>query len=141
AGRGGRASSAAAGDRESGEGFWQPGAGGAQKWLSCRRWEGLDMFKLKIGHKLGAIVLLMGIPIVTLVYLFIDSQNRQIAATQNELAGVEYLTAMRDLLELLPNYRAASAAAANGDAKARQEVERLQPEIDARMAAVTDVDS
>lgn len=86
---------------------------------------------LKIGQKLALVVLVMALPVACLVWLFIDARNVQIEATQREIQGIEYLKPVRTLVELLPKHRAASNAFLSGEADARAEMLRLQPEIDA----------
>jgi methyl-accepting chemotaxis protein len=98
------------------------------------------MFKLRIWHKLSLIALLMGVPVVALVYLFVQAQNRQIDATRNELAGLEYLTQVRNLLENVPHHRAAAAAALGGDLQSREELDALRGRIDLNIKAMEEVE-
>ncbi len=99
------------------------------------------MFKFKIWHKLSLIALLMGVPVVALVFLFVQSQNRQIHATKNELAGLEYLTQVRSLLENVPHHRAAAAAALGGDEQSKAELAALQTKIEENLKSAGAVES
>ncbi|MBM3810372.1 MAG: methyl-accepting chemotaxis protein [Acidimicrobiia bacterium] len=86
------------------------------------------------------IALLMGVPVVALVYLFVQSQNRQIDTTKNELAGLEYLQQVRNLLQNVPHHRAAAAAVIGGDNSWREELEKLRSQIDLNVKAVEEVE-
>ncbi|MBK5292273.1 MAG: HAMP domain-containing protein [Acidobacteriia bacterium] len=94
------------------------------------------MFKFRIWHKLSLIAFLMGVPVVALVFLFVQSQNRQINATKNELAGLEYLTQVRSLLENVPHHRAAAAAVLGGDTQSREELLAMQDQIELNIKSV-----
>ncbi|HPT27647.1 MAG TPA: hypothetical protein PLZ95_14600, partial [Bryobacteraceae bacterium] len=63
---------------------------------------------MKIWQKLVLAGALAVIPVVMLAVLFLQSRNEQIARTQAELAGLEYVTPMRQLLERLPQHRSAA---------------------------------
>lgn len=91
---------------------------------------------LKIGHKLALVVLVMALPVAYLVWLFIDARNVQIEATQREIQGIEYLTPLRTLVELLPKHRSAANAYLSGDSDAQAEMALLQPQIDDVMPRV-----
>jgi len=63
---------------------------------------------LNIGQKLALVVVAMGIPIAVLIYFYIGARNVQVQAIQRELAGLEYLLPMRDIVAGLPLHWAAT---------------------------------
>jgi methyl-accepting chemotaxis protein len=96
--------------------------------------------RLKIWHKLSLIAVVMAIPVVALIDLFVQAQYRQIHATNNELAGLEYLTQVRNMLENVPLHRAAAQAALNGNESFRTELAELQGRIEQNIKAVGEVE-
>ncbi|HTS60465.1 MAG TPA: methyl-accepting chemotaxis protein [Candidatus Acidoferrales bacterium] len=52
---------------------------------------------LRVGHKLGLMVALMGIPIALLAILFVQAKNQQMAAMQKQLDSLDYLTPVHNL--------------------------------------------
>jgi len=96
---------------------------------------------LKIGQKLALVVVVMGIPIAVLVYLFIDARNVQIEAAQQEVEGVHYLSPMRRLLEHIPMHRVAADGLLRGDVAARDAMLEAQTSVDADIMAVNNADS
>jgi len=91
---------------------------------------------MKIWQKLVLAGALAVIPVVMLAVLFLQSRNEQIARTQSELAGLEYVTPMRQLLERLPQHRSAAGALLNGDAGAGPILTNVQAQVDEAVAAV-----
>lgn len=95
---------------------------------------------LKIWQKLAVAGLLAAIPVVTLMYLFIRSQDEQITRAEAERAGLEYVLPLRNLLERLPQHRVAANAFLSGDASVEPILRRAQTQIDEAVAAVDQVD-
>src|SRR5690349_21508974 len=85
---------------------------------------------LPIGRKLGLVLGLMAVPVVILGLLFMQARNEQINAANSEVAGVEYIGALRGLLEAIPQHRNMVNAALNGDTTERSRAEQIQPAID-----------
>ncbi|MBI3681815.1 MAG: HAMP domain-containing protein [Acidobacteria bacterium] len=96
---------------------------------------------LPIGRKLGIVLGLMAVPVVLLAMLFVQARNEQIDFAQNEIGGVEYITALRSVLESIPQHRAMVNAALNGDSTERSRAEQLQPNLDRALATVESVNA
>src|SRR5688572_11169014 len=94
------------------------------------------MTSLKIWQKLTLIVLLMGVPIGTLAYLFLLSQNQRVAATRSELAGLEYIVPLRQMLEHVSQHRVAQHVTLSGNSSRAQEIRTLREKIEADLQAV-----
>jgi methyl-accepting chemotaxis protein len=75
---------------------------------------------LKIWQKLALVSALLAVPVFALLYVFVAGQDRRIAHTQRELDGLEYVSALRELMELTgapgDSSRATDAALAKVDA-------------------------
>jgi hypothetical protein len=92
--------------------------------------------RMKIWQKLTLMVVLMVVPIGTLAYLFVKSQNQRVDATRSELSGLEYLKPVRTLLEHASQHRAALHIVLNGNESRSAELEPLRAKIDADLQAV-----
>lgn len=95
---------------------------------------------MKIWQKLVLAGALAVIPVIMLAVLFLQSRNEQIARTQSELAGLEYVTPMRQLLERLPQHRSAAGVLLNGDASAGPVLTNVQAQVDEAVAAVSAIE-
>ncbi len=96
---------------------------------------------LKVWQKLSLVGALLSVPIITLVYLFIQSQNKQIATTTNERDGLEYVTTVRALLEQVPQHRGVVSGILNGDTSLRAQLPAIESRIDASIASVDAVNA
>jgi twitching motility protein PilJ len=96
---------------------------------------------LPIGRKLGLVLGLMAVPVVILGLLFMQARNEQINAANAEIAGVEYIGALRSLLESIPQHRNMVNAALNGDTTERSRAEQIQSAIDRSFATVESVNA
>lgn len=92
---------------------------------------------LNIGQKLALVVVSMGIPIAVLIYFYVGARDVQVRGIQQELAGLEYLLPMRDIVAGLPvHWAAADTADVNDEAKsealaeARTLVDRAVARVD-----------
>ncbi len=88
------------------------------------------LVNLTMGRKLALMLAVMGVPLAFLLVLLIQARNAQIDAASNEISGVEHIAAVRGLLEAIPQHRALTHAAINGDTTQRSRAEQLQPVID-----------
>jgi twitching motility protein PilJ len=52
---------------------------------------------LRVGYKLGLMAALMGIPILMLAFLFVQTRNQEIAVFQKQLDSLDYLTPVHNL--------------------------------------------
>lgn len=95
---------------------------------------------LKIWQKLLLAGLLAAIPVATLLYLFLQSQNERIARTEAEREGLDYVLPLRTLLEWVPQHRVAASALLNGDASVLPLLEKTRAQIAAAVEAVDKVD-
>ncbi len=91
---------------------------------------------MKIWQKLVLAGALAVIPLVMLAVLFLQSRNEQIARTEAELAGLEYVTPMRQFLERLPQHRSAASAFLSGEASVGPMLVDLQAQVDEAVGAV-----
>jgi methyl-accepting chemotaxis protein len=91
---------------------------------------------MKIWQKLVLAGALAVIPLVMLAVLFLQSRNEQIARTEAELAGLEYVTPMRQFLERLPQHRSAASAFLSGEASGGPMLGDLQAQVDEAVGAV-----
>ncbi len=96
---------------------------------------------LKIWQKLVVAGLMAAIPVGTLLYLFLNAQNEQIARTAAEREGLEYVLPLRNLLERVPHHRVAASAYLNGDHSVAAVLERTEQQIAEAMQAVDRVDA
>ncbi|MGB9611593.1 MAG: nitrate- and nitrite sensing domain-containing protein, partial [Bryobacteraceae bacterium] len=96
---------------------------------------------LKIWQKLLLAGLLAAIPVGTLLYLFLQTQNEQIARTASEREGLEYVASLRQLLERVPYHRAAATALLNGDTTVQPIIVRTEAQIAEAIEAVNKVDA
>lgn len=94
---------------------------------------------LPIGRKLGLVLGVMAVPVIILALLFVQTRNEQINSTSAEIGGVEYITALRGLVEAIPQHRNMVNAALNGDTTERSRAEQLQQTIDRSLSGVESV--
>ena len=95
------------------------------------------MFKnFKVWQKLSLVGALLSVPIITLVYLFIQTQNKQISVSANARDGVEMIAPLRLLLEHLPQHRGVLNGVLNGELSLRTQLPAIQSKIDASIASI-----
>ena len=99
------------------------------------------MFNLKVWQKLSLVGVLLSLPIMTLVYLFVQGQNKQISTTMNERDGLEYVSAVRLLQEQVPQHRAVANGFLNGETGMRAQLPVVESRIEAAISAVDAVDN
>lgn len=97
--------------------------------------------KLKIWQKLGLVFLLMSIPIGTFLFLFVSAKRVEVHATQEEAKGLEYLTALRRLLEHVPEHRSVVMAVLAGETTLKSRTAELESAIESDFAAVDGADA
>lgn len=95
---------------------------------------------LKIWQKLLVVTGLLALPIIVLLYLFVDSRDQQIQLGYKELRGLEYIAALRPVLEQVPQHRDTSVAILYGDESLRDSLDATRKRIESDMAAVDAVD-
>ncbi|MBI4902059.1 MAG: HAMP domain-containing protein [Acidobacteria bacterium] len=91
---------------------------------------------LPIQRKLVLALGLMAIPVFILGAFYFSSRNQQINQATNEAGGVEYIAAVRSVLEQIPQHRNSVNAALNGDSTERSRAEQLQPAVDRAVTGV-----
>ena len=102
----------------------------------------LDSFrKLRLWQKFALMVLVMGVPFVIAVNLLIEQGRKNVVMTRNDLDGVEYLGAWRQVYQPVAQHRAASAAVLAGEGGFRSTQMSIQQRVDAGFAAVDSVDA
>jgi twitching motility protein PilJ len=95
---------------------------------------------LKIWQKLLVVTSLLALPILLLLYVFVDKQNEQIELGYKEQRGLEYIAALRPVLEHVPQHRDTSVAILYGDETLRDSLDTTRKKIESDMAAVDAVD-
>ena len=95
---------------------------------------------LKIRMKLGAVVFLMAIPMVTLLYLFMASSQRAITFAEQEIKGVDYLVPLKGVLEKIAQHRGLTGVHFGGNAAALGQISSLQPAVDGAIQSLKTVD-
>ena len=71
--------------------------------------------RLGIGAKIGLIPLAMALPIGVLLALYVSSQNADLAFSNKERVGVQFLSPLKDTLESLQKHRSSSGLVLIGD--------------------------
>jgi len=84
---------------------------------------------MKIWQKLMIVGLLLSIPIFLLAYLLTTEMNIAIRFTHKETQGVEYIQAVRELLQHTAEHRGMSNAYLSGDASFREKILAKQNQI------------
>ena len=95
---------------------------------------------LKIWQKLLLVTSLLALPIVALLFFFVQARNLQIAHTRQELEGVEYIAKLRPVLEHLTQHRDTALAVLSGDESLRDRLDSIRKKIDADLNGVEAVD-
>ncbi len=99
-----------------------------------------QLSNLKIWQKLLVVTSLLALPILLLLYVFVDKQNEQIELGYKEQRGLEYIAALRPMLEYVPQHRDTSVAILYGDETLRDTLDSTRKKIESDMAAVDAVD-
>ncbi len=95
---------------------------------------------MKIWQKLVLAGMLAVIPVVMLTVLFLQSRNEQITRTESALAGLEYVTPMRQLLERLSQHRSAASAFLSGDASVGPMLMSVQAQVDQSVGVLSQIE-
>ena len=95
---------------------------------------------LKLWQKLGLVVAVMAVPIVVMVFLFVQATNVLVTATSDESSGLEYLVPVVNFHNHVAQHRDLMAAVLVGDASQRNRAQGLEPTIEADLAAIDAVD-
>ena len=96
------------------------------------------MSRLSYPRKFVLISLLFAIPLALMMYLWLREIGERIAFAEKERAGLEYVVALRQLLEPLERSRALALLAARDGAVERALQHRLEPRV-AKCALLVDV--
>jgi methyl-accepting chemotaxis protein len=91
---------------------------------------------LKIWQKLGLLVLLMGIPVTVLGYLFVASERRAIGTLDNEENSLAYFVPVRQLFQHMALHRGLTARVLSGDSSARSQLLALAPAIESDLTTI-----
>ena len=94
---------------------------------------------LKIGQKLALVMAVMGIPIAVLIYFYVGARDVRAQAVWQELAGLEYLLPMRDIVAGLPVHWASSEAMQSGSESAAQQLDEARALIDGAVSKISRV--
>jgi len=91
----------------------------------------LNLFKdMPIGLKLGTIVLLMFIPMLSLLYSFVSTKQESIAFAEKELLGTDYLIPLRNLIDHVQQHRGLAGAYLEGAQDQKERAVNLEALID-----------
>jgi twitching motility protein PilJ len=96
---------------------------------------------LKIWQKLLFISTLLALPIVILIFTFVSAREVEIAHTEREMQGLEYVAALRPLLENVPLHRDASLAVIYGDESLRSRLNNVAETLKSSLDKADKVDS
>jgi twitching motility protein PilJ len=96
---------------------------------------------LKLRTKLGAVVLLMAVPIVTLLYLFLNEAQVSIAFAQKEILGVEYLLPLKNIVEKVGQHRGLVNGYLSGNTAALSQISAVELAMEQDLQAVQTVDA
>ena len=95
---------------------------------------------LKIWQKLSLIALVSVIPVLVLLSSLVTEQNKAIELAAQERKGVEYLVAVRQLMQNVQKHRSLASAFLGGDFFYRDEMISKQAEIETNFQALDAVD-
>jgi len=95
---------------------------------------------LKVWHKLLLVTGLLSLPILALLYFFVEARERQIVHSRQEIEGLDYIVNLRPVLEHLTQHRETSLAILNGDESKRDLLDTLRKRIDSDIATLDVVD-
>ena len=98
------------------------------------------MGRLRYAHKFMLIFLLFTLPLLVAGWLLFKEINADIGFLEQERRGIEYIKAVRPLLEHVPQHRGMSFAWLNGDESFRQKVIDKGKQVEADFAALEAVD-
>ncbi|HHM06203.1 MAG TPA: methyl-accepting chemotaxis protein [Gammaproteobacteria bacterium] len=98
------------------------------------------MGRLGYAHKFMLIFLLFTLPLLVAGWLLFKEINADIGFLEQERRGIEYIEAVRPLLEHVPQHRGMSFAYLNGDESFRQKVIAKGKQVEADFAALEAVD-
>jgi HAMP domain-containing protein len=91
---------------------------------------------LRIWHKAVLIAVAFSLPIVVLLYLLVNEQNKTIDFAQEERKGIEYLKPTSKLLSDLLLHRDLASAALSGDAGFKDQMARKATDVEADFTAL-----
>src|SRR5262245_3136340 len=94
------------------------------------------MSRLRYPQKFALISFLFAIPIALMMYLWLGELNSRLSFAESERAGLEYVMALRRLIEPLNRSRGLRLLADNGDPAARAALAHEQTRVVAAAAAV-----
>lgn len=95
---------------------------------------------LKIWQKLSLIALVSVIPVLVLLSSLVTEQNKALELAAQERKGVEYLVAVRQLMQNAQKHRSMASAFLGGDFSFRDEMINKQAEIETNLQALDAVD-
>ncbi len=95
---------------------------------------------LKIWQKLSLIGLVSVIPVFVLLFSLVTEQNKSIELAGQERKGVEYLAAVRQLMQNVQKHRSLASAFLSGNVSFRDEMINRQAEIETNLQAIDAVD-
>ncbi|MCC6344461.1 MAG: HAMP domain-containing protein [Bryobacterales bacterium] len=96
---------------------------------------------LPISRKLGLVLGLMALPVIILAMLLVQARNERIDLALNESNGVEYIGALRGVLETIPQHRNMVNSILNGDPSERSRAEQVEGAIDRSMSSLESVNA
>ena len=94
------------------------------------------MGRLRSPHTFLLILLLFTLPLLVAGWLLFKEINADIGFLEQERRGIEYIKAVRPLLEHVPQHRGMSFAYLNGDESFRQKVIDKGKQVEADFAAL-----
>lgn len=99
------------------------------------------MNRLPYARKFGLIALVFAIPMAVFVGLLVTEINTTIEFAAKERLGVQYIKALRPLMEHLPQHRGMMNAVLNGNDALRGKLPEKRAQVDADIKAVEDANA
>ena len=97
--------------------------------------------KLKIWHKLGLAFLLTFIVTALLAVNLILSSGKGIQFADNEIQGISYLSAIRQIMQNMPQHRGMTNAYLNGNTALESKILKKRAQVDENFQALMQLDS
>jgi signal transduction histidine kinase/DNA-binding response OmpR family regulator len=92
--------------------------------------------RIGLAPRIGAAALFLLLPLVVFIGVLVQEKSRAIELTASEIAGIDYLTQIRDLMEVLPERRGLVEIYLRGDQTVASQIAEADARIDHRLAVL-----
>ncbi len=100
----------------------------------------LILNRLRYAHKFTLIAILVLVPLAIVTWLQIAGTTNDVVFNRKERAGVEYVSALRDLRDALQRFGIAQELAAGAAAGASEDLKQALAKVDAAVAGIDEVE-